>query len=334
MSNQVVKVAKGTYCLPVPQPWGEPTNIYLLEDEKLTLIDIGYSAPENMNSLTLALAKIGHTWKDVRQIIYTHPHMDHIGGGSCLVNCNSLLQIGHPLLVEGEFGYSAYLKNWRNMVAYFTLKYPETTNILSEEGIKDYFYRYFPKEENINLSLTVNEGDIISLGRRELCVYYTPGHHPYHIALYEPVQKLFFSGDFLLPKGATVLSLSGGNPQAYRCTLLRFRKKLDNGMIINKIMPGHGAVFSDAQLAIEMELETLEKFQQKIINFLTSGPKTCLEITHDFFGQKLKERFIGMSLGIIDTLLDWLLLEGLIGCQENKETKLFYIMRNCKSHKA
>ncbi len=53
-------------------------NVYLLDDGELTLIDAGIAGSEKR--ILRALAELGKQPGDLRHILITHLHMDHVGG--------------------------------------------------------------------------------------------------------------------------------------------------------------------------------------------------------------------------------------------------------------
>ena len=61
-----------------------PVNVFLLEEgPHLVLIDAGL--PGNADGILAAVAKLGRASRDLRHIILTHAHPDHIGSAAALV---------------------------------------------------------------------------------------------------------------------------------------------------------------------------------------------------------------------------------------------------------
>jgi glyoxylase-like metal-dependent hydrolase (beta-lactamase superfamily II) len=71
--DDVVQVADGVFWVR-----GALVNWYLLEDGRdLTLVDAGY--PGDADDVEASVARIGHRVEDVRAVLVTHAHVDHLG---------------------------------------------------------------------------------------------------------------------------------------------------------------------------------------------------------------------------------------------------------------
>ena len=72
-------------CLTIPTPFPVgPVNVYLLEDEPLTLVDSGPNSAKALDELEQALAALGHAVEDLELLVISHQHMDHFGLASIL----------------------------------------------------------------------------------------------------------------------------------------------------------------------------------------------------------------------------------------------------------
>jgi len=79
---RVEKIARGVWKF---TDWaGLCSNVYLIDIDVPTMIDLG--SKEFSRSLVRGLKEIGYSPSDIRKVIYTHLHFDHIGDPSVFKN--------------------------------------------------------------------------------------------------------------------------------------------------------------------------------------------------------------------------------------------------------
>lgn len=143
---------------------------------------------------------------DVKYVINTHGHSDHIGANTDI--CNEfdaklgIHPMDAPMLTDAKLNLSAY---WG-------------LNILSKKA--DFF---------------VNEDDIIKVGSSRLRVVHTPGHSPGGICLIN--EKFVFSGDSLFAGSIGRTDFPGGSTAGLIENLKEKLLSLDDSVIV---YPGHG----------------------------------------------------------------------------------------------
>ena len=72
--------AAGIHRLAIPTPFAVGrVNVYLIEDEPLTLVDAGPNSGTSFDELTRGLAGLGHPLEDIELVILTHQRIDHLG---------------------------------------------------------------------------------------------------------------------------------------------------------------------------------------------------------------------------------------------------------------
>ncbi len=70
----------GIHRLAIPTPFAVGrVNVYLIEDDPLTLVDAGPNSGSSLDELQRQLAEHGHAIEDLELILITHQHIDHIG---------------------------------------------------------------------------------------------------------------------------------------------------------------------------------------------------------------------------------------------------------------
>src|SRR5207244_1574040 len=70
----------GIHRLAIPTPFAVGrVNVYLIEDDPLTLVDTGPNSGSSLDELERQIASHGHRIEDLGMILITHQHIDHIG---------------------------------------------------------------------------------------------------------------------------------------------------------------------------------------------------------------------------------------------------------------
>ena len=72
--------AAGIHRIAIPTPFAVGrVNVYLIEDEPLTLVDAGPNSGTSFDELQRGIAALGHSLEDIELVILTHQHIDHLG---------------------------------------------------------------------------------------------------------------------------------------------------------------------------------------------------------------------------------------------------------------
>jgi glyoxylase-like metal-dependent hydrolase (beta-lactamase superfamily II) len=90
MSKSVDEIAQSVYRVPAYH-----ANTYLVEaDNGLVLVDTGL--PGSEKRILSAIAKLGKKPNDVKLVLLTHRHLDHIGSAAALKKETSATLVSHP----------------------------------------------------------------------------------------------------------------------------------------------------------------------------------------------------------------------------------------------
>jgi glyoxylase-like metal-dependent hydrolase (beta-lactamase superfamily II) len=273
------EVLPGIYqiTLSLPEFTPDSVNVYLIKTaDGYAIIDTGWDSPLSFQSMESQLAEIGAHFKDIKQIIITHGHIDHFG---MIVRFKQ----SHPNTLYMPAGEMELIKirftGGDNIL-------PLTDKFLQSHGVPQ--SELIPPDVILPVPLTLAStspdvllqgGEEIIVGEYKLKVINVPGHTPGHIALYEPRRKYLFSGDVLLPTTITNAAMHIQyiqDPFQQYLNSLCILKEMD----IDKVLPGHEYIFSGHRQRIEKIFQRYAVKSREVHRALEDGQsKTAYDVS-------------------------------------------------------
>ncbi|MDZ7637686.1 MAG: MBL fold metallo-hydrolase [Bryobacterales bacterium] len=179
-------------------------NASLLGDEETReafVVDPG----EEPQALIDAIAQGG--WQ-VKEILFTHAHIDHVAGALEVQQITGAPVAMHP----GDRGLYDSLPQQAAWV-----------------GV--------PPPPRVEITHWLEEGEILTCGSLQLHVLWTPGHAPGHVSFYLPDHAMIISADVLFRASIGRTDLPGGN---HRQLLDTIHTKLMTLPDETRVIAGHG----------------------------------------------------------------------------------------------
>lgn len=184
MQPEVLEVAPGTFAVA-----GSHTNFVLLVDgDEATLVDTGY--PKDRALVEAAVGQVGLGLADVRSLLLTHAHVDHIGSAEWLraahdvpVRCHRDEAAHARGEVDQVISTGALLSRlWHPKVFAFV------SNAVAKGGLQ---------VERVRAVTTFTDGETLDVpGAPE--ALHTPGHTSGHVSFHLPSRGVLLSGDALI----------------------------------------------------------------------------------------------------------------------------------------
>lgn len=160
-------------------------NWYLIEaDDGITIVDAG--VPRSWQSLRDAVSRIGRSLSDIRALVLTHAHFDHVGfaerarkelGIPVYVHDNDVPLTRHPWRYDRSRARTAYIATQPTAL-------PIVASFVRTRA-------FWPRP--ISEVRRFGEGELPVPGRPR--VVFAPGHTHGHCALYLPERDVLIAGD-------------------------------------------------------------------------------------------------------------------------------------------
>ncbi|MDN4525232.1 MBL fold metallo-hydrolase [Fictibacillus fluitans] len=298
--------------LPTPFLVGN-VNVYLIAGEKLTLVDCGPRTPGAWSVFREKLQGSGVSVNDIKQIIFTHYHPDHVGlyayfdsPAPVLASKEQipyLCQDPQYFLHRNQFYESFYKKSGM----------PREASELEKEKQE----RYLGFSAAVHSDILVSEGKEIP-GLPGWGMIKTPGHSPDHLSLFHEESGTMIGGDFLLQRVSSNALIEPPEPGEMDRPrpLLQYRESLRKAAVlpIRRVLPGHGDDITNCRGLIRERLKE-QNNRAEVLRTLLAGKMTAYELSRQLFPRMYKKE-PGLTLSETVGHLDLLEAEGKVKIEQ------------------
>ena len=290
--------------LPIPFPV-KTINVYLVDEEPITLVDTGVKTDTSYQVLKDSLRRLGYGIEDISRILITHGHLDHYGQAKRI----SALS-GAEVYIHGEEYQSIQsIAKFRRQVA-LVLMQNGTPKDSVDETI-NYMESAQQLAEPLDDVHLINEGDEICFKNMVLLPIHCPGHSPGLICFYLQGKGILISGDHLLKEISPnpIIYPSQKGPGTQNTSLKQYLnsiRKIED-LEVSLVLPGHGEPIRDFKATLGKILHHHEQRLAMVLSILSRGEKTAYDISRALFpNTKAFEVFLGVSevLGHLSILLE------------------------------
>jgi len=302
-------VADGIHRLAIPTPFAVGrVNLYLIEDDPLTLVDAGPNSGRSLDELESQLRALGHRVEDIGLILVSHQHIDHIGlvsivarrSGAEVAAIDRLVPFmenyGEAAGADDEFASDLMLRNGIS---------PDVVQALRSVSVA---FRGWGARADV--SRVLRDGELIELRDRRLEVCFRPGHSPTDTVFHDPDRKIALAADHLLAhisSNPLITRPPEGEerPQALVSYLESLAKTRD--MELDLVLPGHGEPIEDHRSLIDERLMLHRRRADRFHRLIAERPRTAHDLAQALWGNvAVTQAFLTLSevLGHTDILLN------------------------------
>lgn len=289
--------------LPIPFPLRIVNTYAIVGKDGWVLVDAGMGTPEARTAFNAGLDRAGLKVSDLRAIVLTHHHPDHIGLSGELQQQTGVRVFMHPIdekslriiwdgtMPERFERVSSFFR--QHGLEYTSLWYTQTNpqvmkNILS-----------VPPHEAFEL---VEDGASIELLGDKYQVLWVPGHADGQIVLLRERDGLFFAADHVLPRITPNVGLYSKldrpNPLG---DYLNSLHKVEH-LPVSLALPGHGEPFPDLKDRVQEIIEHHEEREAKLLDLLGETAQHATQLTLQLFAHRRLESDEAKRMAIAEVL--------------------------------
>jgi glyoxylase-like metal-dependent hydrolase (beta-lactamase superfamily II) len=302
-AGTVHEVAPGLGWLRMPLPFAlDHINLWLLRDETLgragfCAVDCGV-ATEPTRAAWEQVFGAAMQGQPLLRVIATHCHPDHVGLSGWLCE-----RFGAPLwATAGEFGFARMMAaalpgvDGPSAIPHFQRHGLLDPALLEQmQSRRNYYPSLVPAVPDAYTRL--QDGQPLRIGAHGWRVITGFGHSPEHAALYSDELKTLISGDMVLPRISTNVSVFAvepeGNPlQQYLDSLGKFAGLPDDTLVL----PSHGRPFRGLHTRIA-QLRAHHQARLAEVAAACHEPRSAVDIVPIMFRRQLDAHQLSFALG-------------------------------------
>lgn len=281
--------------LVVPTPfYVGPVNVYLLDDDPLTLLDVGPNTPEAWEALNLELKRVGREIGDIRRVVISHSHADHFG-------------LAHR--VQQASGARIFIHDWDARGLMGDPDYACHRVLLERAGVPTDVIGDFQKDDShINEFrgekldvVTLKDGEELLFRHAAARVVHTPGHTPGSICLMRESTRHLLAADTLL-RHITPNPMLHSHPEHAEARFSSLGSYLESTERLRELNPtlvqtGHGDDIHDIHEHCRSVHGHSERRQEKVLDFVARGRVvTAWDLAQSLFPHVRRiHRFLAVS---------------------------------------
>ena len=307
-------IVPGVHWLRMPLPFAlNHINLYLLEDgDGWTVVDTGVNSRACREVWTKVFAE-NLDGKPIKRIIVTHMHPDHVGLAGWIAE-----KYNAPLwMTRIDYLLCRMLVNDKpGNVPQAGLNFYRRAGF-SDKDMEEYidkFGRFGMGVATMPASYRrISDDEVIRIGSHDWKVVVGRGHAPEHACLFCEELKILISGDQVLPRISSIVSVfptePGSNPlHDWLESCVELKQKLPPDPLV---LPSHNTPFYGLHTRLDQLISHHEKHLQKLYEYC-AAPRRAVDVFPVLFAREIDTSLMMMATGESLAHLHYLMSKGLI----------------------
>ncbi len=320
--GMIGEVYTGIYRLRLPVPGAlRSINSFLLKGrEGWSVIDAGPPLPKCKEQWETAIEDLGIQFTDIKQILITHGHIDHVGLAGWLQEKSG----AKVIMTEDEYKQAFYPDETEQVGSLYYQDGMLSLGIKAEEIEQmTAILRFATVIPEPWPEVQFLEEKSIEFGDRPWEVVLTTGHTNAHVCLFNREDRLLLSGDQILPTISTVIRFPtrvDDNP------LEQYLDSLNRLLQLNPawIMPAHGEPFDDLDARIDQLYKHHEERLGLIKSCMGNEPRIVRAIVNELFGSGLDVFNLFLATGEVTAHLLMMASQGQVQIDRDPNNNQLY----------
>jgi glyoxylase-like metal-dependent hydrolase (beta-lactamase superfamily II) len=311
-----IEVAEGVHWIRLPLPYAlNHINVWAIDDGGgWALVDTGVRTEQTADAWRLLMSKSAADPRGLTRVFVTHMHPDHVGMAGWLTRKFSV----RLWMSRGEY------LSCRAMVSDTGREAPPDAIEFyrragwSEVAIETYRTRFGNFGKHIHALpdsyVRLHDGQQLRIGAHDWRVVVGSGHSPEHACLYCPSLAVLISGDQILPRISSNVSVYPIEPEAdpmsdWLASLQKVKREVPDDVLV---LPSHNECFRGLHARIDRlhagQLRALDRLREML-----GQPRRAIDVFSCLFGRSINPEdipLLGMATGESLACLNHLLHRG------------------------
>ncbi len=324
--GKMLKIEDGVYWVRMRLPFVlDHINLWVLsDDDGWTVVDTGVASAEIKENWRQCFLEDMEA-KKIKKVIVTHLHPDHIGLAGWINK-----KFSAPLFMSrtdylmcrvlvSDTGKEAPIEGKK---LYRSAGFSEGDLDIYSERFGGFGAAISKLPESYN---RLKDRDIITIGKYDWEIVVGSGHCPEHLCLYNKELKIFISGDQVLPRITSNVSVFPTEPlsnplEDWIDSCKYIKKRVPNDVLV---LPSHNEPFRGLHERLDHLINGHEKSLDRLLE-LCNEPKKAVEVFSVLFKRKITKDLLLMATGESIAHLNCLVSRGLVNSEKDEKGIISY----------